>query len=57
MLFLCLLLWGDLGVGNWEEEMRVLFYFSSRLGGCGEKRTISSFIEKFGHGGLTVLVS
>lgn len=35
----------------------MLFYFSSKLGGCGEKRTIPSFIEKFGHGGLNALVS
>lgn len=37
--------------------MRILFCFSSKLRGCGRKRTIPSFIEKFGHEGLTALVS
>jgi len=48
-------------VGTWgwgtEGEERKMFCFSSKLGERGGKRTVLSFIEKFGHGGLTVLVS
>lgn len=49
-----------LGLGGWgpgEDERKMLFYFSSKPEERGGKRTVLSFIEKFGHGGLTVLVS
>lgn len=45
-----------LGLGGGELG-KTLFYFSSKLGECGGKRTILSVIEKFGHGELTVLAS
>lgn len=51
-LFLC---W-DKRVGHWAEgEENGLFF--KQAGECDGKRTALSFIEKFGHGELTVLVS